>query len=417
MSIEIKTREITDLPAIAGGTPAKQTAFGTEERYGEGERKELMEALQQGTLFYAYGKKVHQLESDFSRRLGVRHAVACSSGTAGIHAAMTAVGISPGDEVIVPPITDMGSVIPILYQGAIPVFADLHPQSYELLPEAVEAAITPRTRAVLAVHLWGNACDLDALLDICKRHKLILIEDCAQAFSSSYRGKPVGTIGDIGCFSLNEFKHIACGDGGITVTNDPYLATRLRLSTDKAYSREPGAARHPGFLANNYRMTELQGAVAVAQLTKLDSIVARRRKWCSALSENLQDVEGITLPQPTPGCDPSWWFYMFRVVPEVLGADADAFAEALKAEGLPATPHYIGECIYEYPVFAGHTAFERGSHPYSGRNYGKGLCPTAEKILDTCILLHVNEAFTDQDLKETTHAIRRAARWFRENRK
>lgn len=403
-----------DLPAIAGGEPAKRTPFGREKRYGEEELQQLREALEQGSLFYAHGNKVKTLEQRFAQMNGVPYAIACSSGTAAIHAALIAVGISPGDEVITSPITDMGSVIPILYQGAVPVFADLHPHSYTLLPESVEARITPNTRAVLAVHLWGNACDLQALREICHKHHLWLIEDCAQAFGCRYRGEPIGTIGDIGCFSLNEFKHISCGDGGIVITRNEHLARRLRLAVDKCYNREPGVTqRNATFLANNYRMTELQGAVAVAQLEKLESIVARRRRWCESLSERLRGLPGITLPQPTPGCEPSWWFYMMRVVPDSLGANADAFAEALRAEGLPVSAHYIGQCVYQYPIFTDHSAFERGTHAYSARAYTEGLCPSAEMILDTSVVLAVNEAYTDTDLEETAYAIRRVAQWFR----
>ncbi|MDW8105016.1 MAG: DegT/DnrJ/EryC1/StrS family aminotransferase [Armatimonadota bacterium] len=407
----------SDLPAIAGGEPAKRTPFGRAPRYGEEELQQLREALEQGSLFYAHGNKVKALEKRFAEMNGVPYAVACSSGTAAIHAALIAVGISPGDEVITSPITDMGSLIPILYQGAVPVFAELHPRSYTLQPESVEARITDRTRAVLAVHLWGNACDLDALRHLCAEHHLWLIEDCAQAFGCTYRGEPIGTLGDVGCFSLNEFKHISCGDGGIVVTRDEQLARRLRLATDKCYNREPGAVqRNPVFLANNYRMTELQGAVALAQLEKLESIVARRRRWCQQLSERLQGVEGLLLPQPTEGCEPSWWFYMMRVVPEVLGANADEFAEALRAEGLPVSAHYIGQCVYEYPLFTQHSAFERGAHAYTSYRYGKGLCPIAEEILDTCVMLPVNEAYTDTDLEETVYAIRRVAQWFHDRR-
>ncbi|HEY3298829.1 MAG TPA: DegT/DnrJ/EryC1/StrS family aminotransferase [Armatimonadota bacterium] len=405
--------DINDTPAIAGGTPAKTSPFGSEKRYEADEWKELQEALEQGTLFYAYGKKVFGLEADFAKKNGVKYAVACSSGTSAIHTAMIAAGISPGDEVITAPITDMGSIVPILFQGGVPVFADLHPHSLEMSPESVEAAITPKTRAVLAIHLWGNACDLDPLIDICKRHNLLLIEDCAQAFGCLYKGKPVGTFGDIGCFSLNEFKHIACGDGGITITNDENIARRLRLSTDKCYSRESGATeRNPFFLANNYRMTELQGAVAIAQLKKLDSIVSRRQKWCKELLKRLSHIKGIALPEPTPGCDPSWWFFPFRVIPEVLKADADQFVEALTAEGLSPTAHYIGRTIYQYPIFKNHSAFERGDHPFSARSYTDGMCPTAEDILKTVIILPINEAYTEDDLNQTVLAFEKVANWF-----
>ena len=389
--------------AIDGGTPAKQTPWGTGKRYGEEELELLKETLDQGTLFYAQGKKVYQLEEMFARKNNTAYTVACTSGTSAIHTALIAVAISPGDEVIVPPITDMGSIAPILFQGAVPVFADLDPHTYVLDPRSVEACITPRTRAVLAVHLWGNACDLDALSALCARHDLVLIEDCAQAFGVTYHGKPVGTIGALGCFSFNEFKHISCGDGGLVLTNDEALAKRARLATDKCYNRDATVAvRNPIFLANNYRMTELQAAVAIAQVAKLDDIVARRRAWCARLTEGLADLPGLMLPQATPGCDPSWWFYMMR-----YDKDVDVFAQALNAEGIGVGAHYIGKCIYEYPIFVDHSAFVRGHHAYMERTYGPGLCPVAEQILHDCLILVVKEWFTETDLSETITGIRK----------
>lgn len=402
-----------DLPAILGGNRIKNTPFGKERRYGDAELQELREALEQQTLFYVHGQKVRQLEEMFAEKNGVRFAIACNSGTAAIHAALIAGGISPGDEVITAPITDMGTVIPILYQGAIPIFADLDPQTITLSPEAVEAAITPRTRAVLAVHLWGNACDLDSLRALCDRHDLLLIEDCAQACGSHYKGCPVGTRGAIGCFSLNEFKQISCGDGGIILTDDEALATRLRLATDKAYNRQvTGALRQPAFLAGNYRMTELQGAVALAQLRKLDDIVERRRRWCGELNRRLRGLAGLTLPTPTNGCNPSWWNYPMQVVPDALGVDSDTFAAALRAEGLPVGAHYIGACVYAYPVFAEHSAFAHGEHPYARQKYRQGLCPEAERILRDIVMLSINEAYTEDDLDQTERAIRRVVGWY-----
>lgn len=399
-------------PAIAGGAPAMAGPYGRETRYGEPELRQLREALEQGTLFYAQGRKVRALEEAFANRLGLGHAVACSSGTAAIHAALIALGVSPGDEVITSPITDMGSVIPILFQGAVPVFADVDPRTANLDPAAVERAITPRTRAVVAVHLAGNACDLDALSALCSARGVPLVEDCAQALGCTYRGRPAGTRGAVGCFSLNEFKHISCGDGGLVVTDDADLAVRLQLAVDKCYDRRPGVAvRSPTFLAANYRMTELQGAVALAQLSRLDDIVARRRAWCSALTTALAGTPGLLLPEPTAGCDPSWWFYLMRVDPERLGADADGLAAALRAEGLPTGAHYIGQCVYEYPLFVNHTAFARGAHPFAARPYGAGLCPSAEEVLRTCVLLSVNEGYTREDLEGTARGIRRSAAW------
>lgn len=406
----------TDRPAIAGGEKAKKTPYGSQVRYGEDELNELREALEQNTLFYAQGKKVRQLEEEFAAKHGVKWAVACSSGTTGIHTALTALGIAPGDEVIVPPITDMGTIAPVLYQGAVPVFADLLPHSYALDPASVEAAVTDRTRAIIAVHLWGNPCDLDALDAICKRHNLLLIEDCAQAFGATWKGRPVGAIGSVGCYSYNEFKHISCGDGGVVVTGDADVANRLRLSTDKCYDRRPDALiRQPVFLANNYRMTELQGAVARAQLRKLDGIVARRRAWCESLLSGLADTPGIALPEPTPGGNPSWWFFLLRVAPYQLGgATADDFAAALAAEGVRASAHYIGTPIYRYPLFQDHSAYaEHGENTaYARYDYSATSCPVAEAILETGVMLPVNEAFTETDAAEIVFAVRRVACWF-----
>lgn len=400
-------------PAILGGTPVKTTPYGKGNRYGEEELKELGEALEQGTLFYVQGKKVRAMEAKAASTIGLKYAAAVSSGTASIHTALMALGISPGDEVVVSPITDMGSLIPILWQGAVPVFADVDEYTYCVTPETVEAVCTEKTRAVIAVHLWGNACDMDGLAKLCENKRISLIEDCAQAWGCTYKGKHVGTFGDIGCFSLNEYKQISCGDGGLVATDSEGMIRRLRLAADKAYNREPGAVmRAPAFLANNYRMNELQGAVALAQLDKLNGIVEKRRKLSNALTARLEKISGILPVKATDGCSPTWMSYLFRIDPDVLGIDAVKFADALKAEGIAAGSRYIGMCVYEYPIFAKHSAFERGEHPFSRMNYGKGLCPIAERVIDTIVHLPMNESHTEADIDETAAAIEKVAKWY-----
>lgn len=402
-----------DLPAFLGGDPIKTTPYGSAPRYGEEEMIELREALDQGTLFYAQGRKVFQLEEEFAAKHGARFAVACTSGTSALHASLIALDISPGDEVIVPPLTDMGTMIPVLFQGAVPVFADVTPQGYVLDPASVEAAITPRTKAIIAVHLGGNACDLAALGALCERHGLLLIEDCAQAFGTTWQGRSVGSIGEVGCFSFNEYKHISCGDGGMIITNNEETARRLRLATDKCYNRRPDALeRSPVFLANNYRMTELQAAVARAQLRKLDGIIAGRRRWAYGLSELLRDTPGICLPEATPGSEHSWWFYQFRVCPHEMQADATEVTKALQAEGIKANTRFIGSTVYRYPVFANHTPFARETHPFERMDYRACHCPVAEDILDTAVVLPVNERYTEADRDEVAEAIHRVALWF-----
>ncbi len=413
MSVHDADPDPAAIPAVAGGEPLCRDGFQRRPRYGREELKLLQEALEQQTLFYAQGSMVARMEERFCRMTGSPFAVAASSGTAAIHAALIAAGISPGGEVVTSPVTDMGTVIPVLWQGAVPVFADVDPESFVITPESVEAVLTPRTRAVIAVHLWGNACDLDGLSELCSARGITLIEDCAQALGCVYRGGSVGTRGAVGCFSLNEFKHIACGDGGVAVTADPGLARRLRLATDKCYGRDAeGASRQAFFLANNYRMTELQGAVALAQLEKLEGIVERRRRWCGALLEGLRGLPGIRLPRPTDGCEPSWWFFPLRVVPEETGCGADRFAAALRAEGIPASSRYIGQCVYQYPLFLDHSAFERGTHPFAAQDYRHGLCPEAEAWLETVVIIAVNESYTSADLDSCVRAVSRVARWF-----
>jgi dTDP-4-amino-4,6-dideoxygalactose transaminase len=414
------TSATAELPAIAGGKPIKSTPYTKLPRYGEEEMNELREAIAQQTLFYAGGKKCYELEKQFATLRGCRHAVACSSGTAAIHAATMAVGVSPGDEVIVPPITDMGTILPVMWQGAVPVFCDLDPRTYNMTAESIEKVITPKTRAVIAVHLAGNPCDLRGIKALCDQHKIVLIEDCAQAHGCHYDEKPVGSIGAVGCYSFNEFKHIACGDGGIVITNDDALAKKMRLATDKAYDRSPGVGiRDATFLANNYRMTELQGAVALAQVRKLDSIISRRQSWCGRLTKRLDGLPGLQLPLVQERGAHSYWFYMMRVDKPSLGAGADEFAKAMRAEGVPTSAHYIARPIYRFPLFADHSAFARGgadAHPYGRVDYKKVSCPTAEAILDTCVILAVNEAYSDADLDDTVKAFERVVGYFQSKR-
>ncbi|MCL2299810.1 MAG: DegT/DnrJ/EryC1/StrS family aminotransferase, partial [Firmicutes bacterium] len=243
-------------PAIHGGKPVKTTPFGTGKRFGAEELEQLREALEQQTLFYWHGKKVRGFCEKLAGIYGMPYCAAASSGTAAIHTALGALGIAAGDEVITTPITDMGTLIGILYQNAVPVFADLDPHTYNPDPKSIEDCITEKTKAIVVVHLAGNPADMDAVMDIAARHNLKVIEDCAQSWLASYKGKWVGTIGDIGCFSTNEFKHISTGDGGALLTRDELLYRKALMFADKNYDRIGGMPiRNCEALAPNYRMT------------------------------------------------------------------------------------------------------------------------------------------------------------------
>jgi dTDP-4-amino-4,6-dideoxygalactose transaminase len=209
-----------DKPALHGGEQSVKVPAKLGPRWGEPERRRLNAMLDQDSLFYWKGPQTTHFVERFREVCPLKHVMPCSSGTAALHIAVAAAGIGPGDEVITSPITDIGTVIGVIYQQGVPVFADLGASTYNLDPADVERRVTAKTKAIIAVHLCGNPCDLSALKEIAVRHQLVLIEDCAQAWGTRYRGQPIGTIGHLACFSLQHYKHITCGDGGVVASND-----------------------------------------------------------------------------------------------------------------------------------------------------------------------------------------------------
>lgn len=403
--------------AIHGGSKVKTTPFGTGKRFGIEEVKEVVEALEQNTLFYHSGKKVKQFLQDFNTMYGLRYSVATSSGTAAIHVALCAAGISVGDEVITSPITDQGTLIGILYQNAIPVFADLEPHTYNLDPQSVESRITEKTKAILVVHLAGNPCDMDAIMSIAKKHDLKVIEDCAQSYLARHKGRLVGTIGDYGCFSTNDFKHMSTGDGGIVTVNsgDETDYHNVHGFADKNYHRFGDVVkRELHLLAPNYRMTELQGAVGVAQLKKLEWICSQRESYGRQITEGIKDLKGIYPHEVKEGNECTYWFYLLRIDEETLSCSRDEFSEALKAEGIPNRPGYIADVVYMQPLFQEKTAYKNSHFPFelSEATYERGLCPNAEHILQTAIYIAVHQFFTQQDREDVIAGIRKVAQHY-----
>lgn len=402
--------------ALFGGEKAKKTPWGTGKRFGPEELQQLGEALEQNTLFYWYGSKVKEFTGKFAAMYGVDHCVATSSCTAAIHVALGTVGVGPGDEVITTAITDMGTIIGILMQNAIPVFAELHPHTYNADAASIEAAITEKTKAIVVVHLAGNPADMDPIMAVARRHGIKVIEDCAQSYLCRYKGKLAGTFGDIGCFSTNDFKHISTGDGGMVIMNDEELYKKALRFADKNYDRlsnDPAESRRIPYIAPNYRMTELQGAVGVAQLDKLASICERRHQYGEGLTAGIQGLPGIHVPEVLEGCYSTYWFYMLRIDEQAAGMTRDQFCEALQAEGVGCAPGYIPTCVYEYDLFKNKNAYNGTDCPFGCKYYGrqieyrKGLCPVSEQILSTAVRLTVDEFYTEQDLKEVIAAIRK----------
>lgn len=378
-------------------------------RWGTAELARLTAMVNQPSLFYWKGAQTEALLAEFRRHYPLQHAFPCSSGSAALHVAVAALRLQPGDEVIVPAITDMGSVIGILYQQGVPVFTDVDPHTYNLNPAEVRRHLTPRTRAVMAVHLAGNPCDLAALTALAREHKVALIEDCAQAWGARWQGRPVGLLGDLACYSFNEFKHLSCGDGGVVATNDAHLGPGLSKWGDKYYDRITGG-RDPEELAPNYRISEPQAAVAAAQLTKLVEITADRVRVGAQLTAGLGGTPGLQLPAVRAGDTHSYWFYLLRLEVDRFKVTRDQFAAALAAEGVACTAGYIPRPVYQYPVFQNHNFFG-GRWParelgLTKMNYRAVSCPMAEAVLQDGVKLTVNEAMTEPYVAKVVSAIR-----------
>jgi perosamine synthetase len=393
-----------------GGTPVRDTAFPTYadasgRTFGPEEVAALAGVVARGTLWRVGGVEVAALEAEFAAYLGCPHAVASTSGTAALHLAVAAVDPEPGDEVIVPPITDFGTVIAVLAAGAVPVFADVDPVTGCLTPETVEAAISDRTRAVIVVHLFGGPAPVDGIVATCRPRGITVIEDCAQAYLTvpDGAGGVAGTRGDIGCFSLQQSKHITAGDGGLTVTAHAHLADRMRLFADKGWPRDTRRRTHL-FLGFNYRMTELVGAVARVQLTRLKGVVDARRDVARRLVDALGDLPGVRVPQLDGH---SFWLFPIVIDPRTLGVGNAEFGAALVAEGLPVTAGYLDRPVHLVPALTERRTFGTSGFPLTSpparreMRYARGDCPVAERMIDeTLLVLACNERFTDTDVAD-----------------
>ena len=402
--------------AIDGGTPTVTAETPPWVRWGDLEREQLDEMIDQPSLFYWNGPQTALLVERFRQRYPLEHVMACSSGTAALHVAVAAAGVGPGDEVITTPVTDMGTVIGILYQQRVPVFADLEGDRYNLDVADVARKITPKAKAILAVHLGGNPCDMAALKNLADQHDLVLIEDCAQAWGATYRDRPVGMIGHIGCYSLNDFKHIGCGDGGIVASSDERFGPKLQMFADKAYDRASNR-RAVEVLAPNNRISEPQSAVAAVQMTRLEGIVQKRAELSRMLTDRLADVPGILLRREDPEDFCSCWFYMFRIDTARLTCDRDRFAAALAAEGCACWVGYLETPMYRYPLFRTE-GFFAGRWPakelgLTTMDYSKVNLPEAEGICRTSIHVTIRENLTAEYVEQSAKAVAKVADFYR----
>lgn len=377
--------------ALHGGKPT----LGDLRPYlsiSQDETERVIEVLRSGCLSGFYGSwgdqyhggpRVREFESAWANRFGVRHAVSVNSATSGLFAALGAIGISPGDEVIVPPTTMSATVMAPLVYGGIPVFADIEPETFTLDPDAVRAALSPRTRAILAVNLFGHPARLTELRELADRRGLHLIEDNAQGPLAREGDRYAGTIGHIGVFSLNYHKHIHTGEGGVCVTDDDGLAQRLAMIRNHAENVvEPLAIQDlTNLIGFNYRMTELNAAVGLAQLAEAERHIGRAERIGCTLTEGIRGLTGLTPPVVRSGCRHVYYVWAMRYDENAVGVSRQRFSEALAAEGFPHFTGYVRP-LYLLPVFQKRMAIGRHGFPFtlSDVRYEKGMCPVAERM-------------------------------------
>jgi len=384
---------MTDQLAILGGKPAVRRPLEAFNSITGAERDAALRFLDRGEPLSGFhgsaiptffgGAEVQAFEKEWCARFGTAYAISMNSATSGLIAAMGAVGIGPGDEVIVPPYSMSASAIAPIFYGGVPVFADIEPDYFCLDYDAVVKAITPTTRAIIAVNLFGHPAELARLRKLADDRGLYLIEDSAQATLATEQGRHVGTIGHIGIYSLNIHKHIQSGEGGVCVTADPELAKRLQLIRNHGENVTDWLGVHDitNLVGFNFRMTELGAAMARVQLSRIGDLVGRVEKIAARLTAGLGNLKGIILPAVRPGCTHNYYMWSVRIDAAALGASRDAFSKALAAEGFPNATGYV-KPIYWLPMFQKRIAIGREGFPFTlrDRHYPAGLCPVVERM-------------------------------------
>lgn len=415
----------TEKLALFGGPKAITGAFQRYNSLGKEEVDAARRVVESGNLsqflgcwepdFFG-GPKVQEFEKQCAAYFGVKHAITVNSWTSGLIAAIGAVGIEPGDEVIVPPWTMCASATAILHWNAIPVFADIDPVTFCLDPASVEANITPYTKAIMAVDIFGHSADMDALMAIAEKHGLKVISDTAQAPGALYKGKPAGTLAHVGGYSLNYHKHIHTGEGGILVTNDDAIAEKLQLIRNHAEAvvAGKGVTDLSNMLGYNFRLGEIECAIGIEQLKKLNGFVASRQHAAAGLAAGLAGLAGLRIPVVQPDCTHVYYTYPMLLDVAQLGVSRARIIEALEAEGLVGLAAGYAN-VHLLPMYQKKIAYGSSGFPWSSDicrrdvSYAKGICPVAEALHDETYLgfemcLH---QLTDPEVEAMVRAFRK----------
>lgn len=393
-------------PAIEGGRPVRETPIFYGHQYiDEADVQAVTEVLRSD--FLTCGPKIGELEKKLCALTGAKYAVVCANGTAALHIAALSAGVGEGDEVITTPITFAASANCALYCKARPVFADIDPETYNIDPAKVEAAITSRTKAVVAVDYTGQSVDLAPLMEICKRHGLTLIEDGAHVIGTTYKGQPNGSIADMTTFSFHPVKTVTGGEGGAVLTNDETLYQKLLLYRSHGITRDETLMEHeldgPWYyeqisLGFNYRMTDIQAALIISQLDKLPMFRARRQEIVKRYNEAFGKMPELFVQREIPESDTTRHLYILRIVPEKLKIDRRQFFDALAAENVHGNVHYIP--VYYFPY-------------YEKMGYKRGLCPNAEKLYEEIISLPLYYGMSDEDTESVIEAVKKIVDYYR----
>jgi dTDP-4-amino-4,6-dideoxygalactose transaminase len=416
--------------AILGGQPVRLIDFPNRVSMGSEEKKAAIRVLDSDVLsgfvgcggkFFNGGSEVNALEALWAKTYGFGHAISTNSWTTGLQVAVGAIGIEPGDEVICPPYTMSATATSVLFYGGIPIFADIDPERFTIDPASIEKKITSRTKAIMAVHLFGYSADMDLIVGIARKYGLKVIEDAAQAPGVFYRNRPVGAIGDIGGFSLNFHKHIHTGEGGVLVTNDATLALRSQLIRNHGENATEfyGVDDIANTIGSNYRYTELQAAIAIEQFKRLKGFLSHRANLASYLDRRLVDLPGLRIQKLEPGSTHAYYMYPIIYRESELGVSRGLFMQAVLAE-LPkprfwdttplaegyVKPIYLNP-VYQRKIAIGSKGFPFNSNPGVTYSYNKGLCPVVERLYENELLVSplVREGMSIADLKDFADAI------------
>jgi perosamine synthetase len=405
--------------AMLGGKPVRSKPFPAHPVIGDEEKRAVMEVLDSGRLstfiaaqgeYFLGGKKIKEFERRFAEYHNTKYAVAFNSATAALHAAVVGIGVEAGEEVIVPPYTFTSTATCALMHNAIPVFADVDDVVFGLDSESIERAITPLTRAIIVVHLFGHPANITAIMEIAHRNNLRVIEDCAQAPGAKWNGHLVGPFGDCGVFSFTESKTITTGEGGMLITNDEGIAELARMVRNHGEMIVEGQSERSyssSMLGWNYRMTEIEAALGIVQLKKLDELNERRIELAQYLSVRISGISGIEAPRELPNARHVYYVYAMKHDEAQAGIPRDLFVKAMNAENIPFSAGYVRP-LYLAPLYQNmrHYAFEN----YSGNaRYEAGLCPTAERLYERELMLTgvVRFPATEQDMDDIADAMQK----------